>query len=388
MFYNIDGIWIRMKILELTNYTSGGCGVGARVLAESELLVREGHEVRIFSSNRVKGSSKGELASAQEERKGVKIQRFPATKLGGESFMKWDFERAALVYKPDVIIAHAYRHPHTKKALELARKLGARIYLVTHAPFDTGATTRSLVASWVVRMYDQWIGRKILPQFTGVIAISNWELPILANLGVPQQRLSYIPNGIPDLFFERKPSKQTNRILYFGRLSPVKDLETLIRAFALLKNKDLVLELAGPGEEAYTLQLENLARTLGISSRVMFSGAVYDLTKKIAKLDSATVYVLPSKREGMPQTLIEAMARKKIVVASATPGAKDLVQNGRNGYLFPIGDYEKLAEVLETALHASSSIGTQAKKSVEQFRWSVIIKKLDSLIRSKTQDAD
>lgn len=374
----------KLKILEVTTYTAGGCGVGARVLQEAALLAQKDHSVTIFSTNHVKGKPK-ETAPAEERHGKVLIRRFPATKLGGESFTSWHFDSELCTLNPNVIIAHAFRHTHTTRALHTAEKLNIPVILVTHAPFNTGNESRSLPAKLAITLYDRFIAPHTLKQFARVIAITHWELPHLKKLGVPSSKIIYIPNGIPQQFFTQKPAReQKNKILYFGRIAPVKDLETLIRALALMKNKEAILELAGPTEPAYLKKLTSLIVQLHLSSRVSFTPAIYDLRKKIAKYDSAHVYVLPSKREGMPQSLVEAMARKKLVIASDNLGAQDLIQDKKNGFLFPVGGAHALAQTLDKAFSLSPKearkLQAAARASVRQFAWPLIIKKLEKLL--------
>jgi hypothetical protein len=99
-----------MKILELTNFSAGGCGVWARVRREALLLSNKGHTVRVFSSNFTKGSDK--IASSSDALEGVVIRRFNAAMPGrgalkyipgGESYMFWDFKKAmdeAVKFRP------------------------------------------------------------------------------------------------------------------------------------------------------------------------------------------------------------------------------------------------------------------------------------------------
>jgi hypothetical protein len=146
-----------MRILEIVPFSAGICGVWQRAKGEAEIFSRLGHEVFVFSSNAVKGCDK--IANSEERLGRIKIRRFPYMKLSGESFMKWDFEKEALQLKPDVIIAHTYRHIHTTKALKVAKKLRrmgmkTKVFLVTHAPFVEGNITRSLVQSAIVTLYD------------------------------------------------------------------------------------------------------------------------------------------------------------------------------------------------------------------------------------------
>jgi len=104
------------------------------------------------------------------------------------------------------------------------------------------------------------------------------------------------------------------------------------------------------------------------------------MKKKIEKIDSAKIFVLPSKTEAMPQSLIEAMAREKIVIASNNRGARELVSEGKNGYLFQIGNQKELAEKIDGALESKNkNIQKQARKSVEKFSWDKVIKELEGL---------
>ncbi len=369
-----------MKILELTNYSAGICGVWNRVKEESIRLHRLGHEVTILSSNHMKGSS--ELAPREDEIEGVKIKRFPATKVGGESYMVWNFEKDLLALRPEIIIAHSYRHPHTTMASKIAKKINAKCFLVTHAPFSAG--NHSLVARIYIKYFhDPLVGRKTLSRFDKIIAITKWEYPYLKNLGVKKEKIEYIPNGIPEEFFSySRLSKEENKILFFGRVAPIKSLETLIKAVKFIRNKEVQIEIAGPGEEKYLEKLKSFIREEKVENRFVFSGPIYELKAKIKKIDSAKLFILPSKSEAMPQSLIEAMARGKIAIGSDNNGNKDLINNN-NGLLFKIRDEKDLADKINQALEQKSDLMKKnAKKSVKQFSWEIVIKKLDKLIQS------
>lgn len=374
-----------MKILELTNYTAGICGVGNRVKEEARLLAKMKYEVKIFSSDFIKGSKK---RAPQEDRIGdVSIKRFPGQKLGGESYMAWsnfgELQKEIKTYSPKVIIAHAYRHTHTVIASHIAKSIGARSFLVTHAPFVEDDSTRSFLAKWYVRIFhDPLVGKSTLKRFDKIIAITRWEIPYLEKLGVPRHKIAYIPNGIPDEFFKEKKGQESDKILYFGRISPIKKLETLIDAFSIIQDKGIILELVGPAEKDYLEMLVRKIADLNLQKRIVITGPIFDLTEKIKKIDSASIIVLPSKREAMPQSLIEAMARQKIVVASDNPGTHELIEHGRNGFLFPVGDSKELAILLDHCLSNNlSHVKKKARVSVERFKWTKLIQNLDVLIR-------
>lgn len=369
-----------MRILELTNYSAGLDGVFVRVKSEAELLAEKGHEVRIFSSNLIKGK---EGYAPEEDKIGkVNIRRFPATHLGGESYMSWRFEdvkKRIREFKPDIIISHSYRHTHTLVGLEMAKELGIKSFLVTHAPF--GDENRKLIAKIYVKWFDSFVGRRKLKQFDKIITITKWEEPYLEKLGIGKDKIKYIPNGIPEEFFTQKKAKENRKILFLGRIAPIKSIETLIRAIPLIKDKKIKVEIVGPAEEEYLKVLTDLINDFGLKERIEINPPVYELAEKIRKIDSAEIFVLPSKREAMPQALIEVMAREKIVIASNNLGAKDLIQHGKNGYLFKIGDAEDLARKIDEALTTNpKNMKIEAKKSVEKFRWNKIVKEIEKLL--------
>lgn len=365
-----------MKILEICPYSAGGCGVWARAKQESLELIKLGHEVKVFSSYFEKGTDK--IVPEFEEIEKLKIQRFPAKKLGGESFMKWDFEKQAIEFKPDVIIAHNYRHLHTTKALKIAKKINAKILLVTHAPFVEGNITRSKLQTTIVKIYDKFIGPRTLNKFDKILAISRWEIPYLQKIGAKQEKIVYIPNGIPEEFFQQNPTKyNAKKIMFLGRISEVKNIEVLIKAFELIKSKNITLEIIGPKEQPYTDSLK-------ISKNIKVLEPIYDLNKKIKKLQEADIFVLPSKREAMPQSLIEAMSLGKLVISSKTQGGLEIIS--KNGFLFEIGNYNELFEILKFCLDKKNKeeiekIRQKARTKSQEFKWSEIAKKLNKVIQ-------
>lgn len=367
----------KLKILEITAFSAGICGVWTRALAESQLLAKK-NEVRVFSADSFRGG-KVKKAKPYEVLNKIKITRFPARFSFGQNTYFWNFEKQALKFKPDIIVVHAYRQYYSTLGLKVARRLGIPCFLVTHAPF-LQKKLRNWRLNLAVWIYDKFIGRKIINNYEKIIAITKWEIPELLKLGVKREKIVYIPNGIPQEFFKvkiKEPEKRKS-ILFFGRIAPIKDLETLIKAFRLLNDKDISLDIVGPYEPEYKSKIMKLIRQSNIKGIITFHPAVYDLNKKIQLFDKHSLFILPSKREGMPQALIEAMARGKIVISSKTDGGKEIIKDGKNGYLFDIGDEKMLAEKIKMALNSkkSNNIRISARDYVEQFSWKNLYKKI------------
>ena len=379
-----------MKILEITAFSSGICGLWARVSAESEILANKKHEVNVFSSNIKRGSGKIEYAPEFEEKNKVKITRFKTNGSFGQNTFFWNYEKKALKLRPDIIIVHAYRQYYSTKALKVAKRLKIPCILVTHAPF-LDKNLRNWKLNLVVFFYDNLIGRRILNKYSKIFAITKWEIPYLKNLGMKKEKIIYVPNGIPEEFLKTKIPKTTNnkqqQILFLGRIAPIKDIETLLKGFklALEKNSKISLKFVGPIEENYGVKINNLIKDLKLEN-IIFSKPIYNLKKKIKLIDNSDIFILPSKREGMPQSLIEAMAREKIVISSKNDGGKELVQDNKNGYLFNIGNEKQLAKKICEALKdnkKNNQIRKNAKKSVKKFSWKKLGNKIEEILKEQ-----
>jgi glycosyltransferase involved in cell wall biosynthesis len=377
-----------MKVLEICPYSSGGCGVWARVKQESVELAKKGYEVKVFSSNFEKGTDK--IIPLKEILSSVQINRFPAKKIGGESFMKFNFLNEAVNYSPDIIFVHNYRHLHTTQALKLRKLLkkngkNCKIFLVTHAPFVEGNITRTKFQTAIVNFYDAFVGPKTLNKFDKILAISKWEIPFLLKCGAKKEKIIYLPNGIPEEFFKTKvnPSK-TDKIIFLGRIAPKKKIESIIKAIPLIKSKNFLIEIIGPWEEEYKKRLDNLISLLHVEKRIVFSGPVYELKDKIKKIDSSKIYILASKIEGMPQGLIEAMARGRIVISTNSLPIRDIVKDNENGLLFDFNNHKSLAEKINFAFDKKNSkkikeIEKNAFNSSKKYSEGLLIKKLETL---------
>ncbi len=371
----------KLKILEMAPFSKGICGVWQRVRQEASGLAKKGHSVTVFSSNITKGTNK--IASANDKFGKVKIRRFPSRKLGGESFMTWNFKEEATKLNPDVIIVHNYRHIHTTKALKVAKKIKSKIYLVTHAPFIEKGTTRTKIEEQIVNLYDKTIGRLTINKFNKILTISNWEVPYLLKIGAKKNKIIHVSNSVPDEFFKLKKHTKKNKkfkILFLGRIHPVKNLETLFKA---VKNLNVELDIVGMAEKKYEKELKNIIFKEDITN-INLKGPIYDLKKKIKEYDSCDLFVLPSKREASPQVIIEAMARGKIIIASRTQGGKEAIKDKKNGYLFNIDDSKKLKELIikvkKLSKKEKAKISKEAIKTSKRFKLSNIINKLEGII--------
>jgi len=190
---------------------------------------------------------------------------------------------------------------------------------------------------------------KMLHNVDKVITICSWSKKEALNEGFSESKITFIPNGVNTDHFIPSPAAEcaSNKITFLGRLNYQKGIDTLLLAFSsLIMNKPgLQLEITGEGPEKPNLL--KMAEDLNITNKVIFHGKNTD---PYAFLLSSTVFVLPSRSEGLPNVLLEAMSCGLPVIASNVGGNLDLIQSGINGILFEEGNYEQLSSAIETIL--------------------------------------
>jgi glycosyltransferase involved in cell wall biosynthesis len=199
-----------------------------------------------------------------------------------------------------------------------------------------------------------------------------------AHVAVVREKLEVVPNGLdlPD-----GPFPPGTGVLSVGRLITDKGMDTVIDAAAAAGEP---LTIAGDGPERAALEAR--ARTRG--ARCTFTG--FASREQLAPLFAgAGCFVLASRRgEGLPNVLLEAMARGRPIVATACAGTLDLVVDGVNGLLVPADDPIALAGALrrlrgEPTLAAR--LGAEARRTVEAFRWDAVREQLEAvLVRGST----
>ncbi len=193
--------------------------------------------------------------------------------------------------------------------------------------------------------------------------------------GWPDDRLTVIPNAVDTTLYDHAVA--TSRpslgipddglfVLYVGRLNVQKGLPVLLDAMELILSArpDVYLRLAGIGPERDWLN-ERIAKSFTLAAHVQLLGPRDDVPGLLRASDSL---VLPSLWEGMPNVVLEAMASRRAVVATAVEGSEDLVTPGATGWLVPPGDADALASALLDAVSDRarlSQFGTTARMRVE-----------------------
>jgi glycosyltransferase involved in cell wall biosynthesis len=185
-------------------------------------------------------------------------------------------------------------------------------------------------------------------------ALSSRIATSLIQSGFHPRSIILAPNGVDPLLYTGATTADaarrgdvTSTVVCVARYSHEKGLDVLLHAWRIVQSRVPAAQLILAGDGPMRLQLMALAEALGVSNSVEFAGLIRNVPALLSKAD---VFVLPSRYEGMPNALLEAMASGLPCVATCVSGSEDLIIDGVSGLLAPPEDPDRLADALVTLL--------------------------------------
>jgi glycosyltransferase involved in cell wall biosynthesis len=267
--------------------------------------------------------------------------------------------------KPDVIHAHELLSPATV-AVAAKRIWGFPVVakvLGGGGAGDVAKLKRKAIGWRRIRAYSESVD--------AFITVSKEIDGELGSVGVPSGKRTYIPNGVDcERFHPVSPAMKRELrkrfglnggtvFIYTGRLATEKKIDQLLKIWPEIwkKSRDSRLLIVGTGVEE-----QNLSRLVGPGCAMV--GAVEDVAPY---LQASDVFVLPSEREGLSNSLLEAMASGMGVVSTDAGAARELIRNGVNGLVVPVGNAEAMTAALLQMMESSevrADFGQRARESV------------------------
>jgi glycosyltransferase involved in cell wall biosynthesis len=210
-------------------------------------------------------------------------------------------------------------------------------------------------------MFDQvtkGFGRKSRVKFWTAAILSNSLVSVCQEVEaymrrkfvLPGKRLSVVENGIDLARFLAVPPRSSRKEIVFGavgRMSMEKNHRLLIEAFALARRKHDHIRLRLLGGGPREPELRELVHNLGLDDEIEFCGFSNDVPRFLAGID---VFALPSNTEGLPLSLLEAIASGLPVVATAVGGVPRVVENTQSGWVCPPRNVDAFVEAMEAAI--------------------------------------
>ena len=324
-----------MRVLQLIS-SGGYYGAEAVILNLSKALRRRGCEVRVGTFLNLHATNT-EIAKQAEE-SGFPVQLIPCA-----GRLDWNAVRALRSYVRDerIEVIHSHGYKADIYGYFASRHESARIISTCHL-WPGGD-----VKLWLYSMLD----RLLLRRFPRVVAVSEEIAQSLRRMRVSSARLTVIDNGIDMTpFTSAMPTLRAELgtgsapiVGLVGRLAPQKGPDYLLRAARLVRRRmpDVRYVFVGDGPEKTNLQA--MAERLSIADKVFFLGRRDDMPQIYRSLD---LMVLPSREEGMPMTIIEALAAGTPVIATRVGSVPKLIRHQETGLLLESGDIKGLSDAI------------------------------------------
>ncbi len=369
-----------MRVLHVIPGLSNASGPTRVVINLSDELVRLGCEVSIFH---LKGRGYGQLMPEDER---VKVKGFPVKWCdywGYSPGLKHALSQEASSFA--IIHIHSlWLYPNVA-AVSVASRLGIP-YVIR--PAGSLMAEPQKHRSLRKRLYAALKERRHLNGAAAVHVASGIEAKSVSEFGV-RAPIVTVPNGIPGARLRPMAASVSSaptddrtcrKVLFLGRLHPIKGLDLLARAFGKVarSRKDVHLIIAGPeGKKGYRSTVERYLRDEGVLDKTVFTGEL-EGERKWQAYREADVFVLPSRSENFGIAVAEAMASGIPVVVSQETPWQD-VETRKAGFWVPL-DAQKFAEAIITILDQPRLAAELSRNGCalvrEKYTWDRIAKKM------------
>ena len=358
-------------------------GVEKHVHHLSHKLSEYGCNITVFTSN-VPGTKSFEIAD------GIRIRRFNTIGNPLRNPINPTMLIALMKKVGQFDIVHAHSEYHFSTLLCSITKVTQKFpFVITnHGQLSFGDCRKDAL----VKMYRKIAIRRVYNKADAIIALSPSDRKYLLSLGINSEKVSVIPNAIDPSkvkhFHYEEHTTLAHKlkldgkriVLFVGPIVERKGVSTLIHAIPQIvqDNHDTLFVLTGEG--SFKRKANSLARSLKVEEHVHFTGFLPE--KELYNMyELSDVFVLPSLSEGVPTTILEALAFSKPVISTRIPGVKDYFSDVC--YLVSPKDVDELAFAINRLLEdekLARHLGEAGRRLVErEFTWDAVAKSIFEL---------
>ncbi len=361
------------------------CGNVTYGLTTTEALRDRGHEISFIHFDSSGKSSTGTASSPDVVLPYlVKSQVYTIPSPGAQRELRESLERL----QPDLVHASLTLSPLDFRLPDLCQQLGLPLVATFHPPFD--ASLRNLSAGTQQLTYQLYAPS--LAKYDRVVVFSELQADVLMRLGVPSHRLAVIPNGVdPQRWTPGNPAEPSERLqelrqrfsgqrvfLYMGRIATEKNVEALLRAWKLVQPSGCRLVVVGDGP-----MRQSLMQNYGEEAGILWWGHEPDQSVRLALLQLAEVFLLPSLVEGLSLALLEAMASGTACVATDAGADGEVLEGGAGIVISTQGvttQLRTLLPVLRDQPVLTAELGRRARqRALERYTLTQNIDQLERL---------
>lgn len=294
--------------------------------------------------------------------------------------------RAIAAFRPHVLHANGLHFQTTLAAALANHDRSVPMVLTSHV---AGLDALQQPTRALTHVYEASFGRYILRRCTRIISIAPSVREHVLELGVAPGLIDDVPNGVDHERFHAAAAPHADGpplLMFVGRHMPNKGPQLFIEALGRLRDMGVPFRAELLSSGPMRPRLEGRTRALRLEGSVVFRGHVADVAEEMRRAD---VIVRPSFSEGMPLSLLEAMATRVSLVVSDIAGNNDLIRDGENGLLFTSGDTGALVEKMRRLIDSPElrrSLAGAAWKEAQQYTWErTAAGTLESLRRAAAQ---
>ncbi|MFC1951686.1 glycosyltransferase [Chloroflexota bacterium] len=389
-----------MKILQVVPYLflswAGGNPTLAVTYNLSKSLFDQGHQITIYTTDALNKGRKLKYPTEPLNTHGVKVYEFKSmgSKLGERHRIYISPAMIPVMAKQiatfDIIHLQEYRTFQNIIAHYYAKKHKIPYVLQAH-----GALPRIMTKHRLKQVYDTLWGYRLLKDAARVIAVTRREAEQYKSMGVSEDKIEMVPNGIYLSEFKNLPKRGEFRrkwgikgsqkiVFYLARIHKIKGPDLLVKAFAALseESNEAKLVIAGP-DDGYLPTLKKLIKELNIEDKVLLTGPLYGRDRLEAYID-ADVYVLPSSYEVFGITVLEACACGTPVILTDRCGVAEWIGNNA-GYVVQYDKTQLRGAISEMLTNEELRMRFKeaGKKLIrEQFSWPKIAEQIETVYKS------
>lgn len=360
------------------------------------LLAEKGHDVTVFLpyADRIE----------TESWEGVEIKGFKTSFLPMIQYplprLSWPFSITKEIANYDFDIVQACDYDYLTSLIPLlSRRIPFSRRIITSDAFPGYNWRFGLKPiDFVGKVYTASIGRLILKGYSRFVVLHEKMVHIAKRLGVPENRIKVIGNGVDSSLFKRVAStndakeilgyrKDSHLILYVGRLSFVKGIDILLKAAEIVHKKDEKIKfvIIGDGGEKDRLMQDVTRSNVDIQFVPRMS------QKRLsAWYSAADMLVIPSRSEGVPNTMLEAAAVGLPIIATDVGGISTFLKNEINGMLIPPGSAMTLADKISYLLsnpdQCQKMVANAREEVLKHYRWPDVVQSFESVYESMILD--
>lgn len=311
----------------------------------------------------------------------VKSIKLPVT-ITGATIDLYDLIKEVNKIKPDIIHGQMLGAPYGIATYFLAKRYPS--ILTIHTLISQNSAVNKTLKSRIHDVFWKYLEKLEVKNIQHLIIVSEHLKSGICSMG--GSSIYSISNGIKPEWLRIDSKFIEGRVLFVGRVLPIKGIGNLIKSISMIKKekKEINLHIVGPYLDIeYFEKLKKLVKELNIEDSVYFMGHLFG-NKLFQEYSESQVFVLPSHDESNPFVLIEAMASGIPVVATEVGGIPYLIKEGENGFLVKDNDVENLSKKIIYLLDhrdAWNKISMRNREKAKLYLWSNIASQTTTIYR-------